>query len=233
MRILIVEDEITVSRLLEMHLERSGCKTYSTTLGEEAIDLASVYEYDLVLLDLNLPDMNGSTVLRALRKKRIETPVLVLTGDSCADQRLECFGLGADDFLQKPFHRDELLARIRAIVRRANGHASSTIRIGRLSINLDQQNVFADDLALSLTGREFQFLELLALRKGATVTKEAFLNHVYGGMDEPEPKIIDVYICRIRKKIEELIGPGAYIETVWGRGYTMGGISPESDRAAA
>lgn len=221
MRILIVEDEVNVVRVLEMRLDRAGLKTFSTPLGEEAIELATIYDYDLIVLDLNLPDMNGSDVLRALRNKRIVTPVLVLTGDASTDHKLRCFGLGADDFLSKPFHGDELIARIRAIVRRSLGHAAPVLKVGRLTINLTEKTVFVDDQPLNFSRREYQFLELLALRKGTTVTKAAFLNHVYGDMDEPEPKIIDVYICKIRKKLVDALGAGVHIETEWGRGYSL------------
>ncbi len=233
MRILIVEDEINVARVLEMQLERAGLKSTTTTRGEEAIELAAIYDYDLIVLDLNLPDMHGSKVLRALRNKRIDTPVLILTGDGGTDHRLHCFGLGADDFLPKPFHGDELIARIRAIVRRSHGHAASTVQVGRLSINLDDKSAQVDDTPLSLSRREYQILEVLVLRKGATVTKEAFLNHLYGGLDEPEPKVIDVYICKIRKKLSDALGAGSHIETVWGRGYSLPTPTPSLAHVAA
>lgn len=233
MRILIVEDEISVARVIEMRLDRAGLKTFSTTLGAEAIELAAIYGYDLIVLDLNLPDMHGSDVLRALRAKRITTPVLVLTGDAGTEDKLRCFGLGADDFLPKPFHGEELIARIRAIVRRSHGHADSMVHVGRLSVNLDEKSAAVDEVPLSLSPREYQILEVLALRKGATVTKEAFLNHLYGGLDEPEPKVIDVYVCKIRRKLQDALGPGQHIETVWGRGYSLRDPGQGGARVAA
>jgi two-component system, cell cycle response regulator CtrA len=233
MRILIVEDEVNVARVLEMRLERAGLKSFSTSLGEEAIELAAIYDYDLIVLDLNLPDMYGGDVLRALRNKRIATPVLVLTGDASTQHKLRCFELGADDFLPKPFRCDELIARIRAIVRRTHGHADSVLQVGQLSINLDTRAALVGDRPLCLSGREYQILEVLALHKGATVTKEAFLNSLYGGLDEPEPKVIDVYICKIRKKLEDALGTGQYIQTVWGRGYTLQAPVPAVDCMAA
>src|SRR5690606_25747152 len=115
----------------------------------------------------------------------------------------------------------ELIARIQAIVRRSQGHAQSTIVTGRVTVNLDSRTVDVDGKPLHLTGKEYGIIELLSLRKGTTLTKEMFLNHLYGGMDEPEVKIIDVFICKLRKKIEDMTEGDNYIETVWGRGYVL------------
>jgi two-component system cell cycle response regulator CtrA len=130
-------------------------------------------------------------------------------------------GFGADDYLTKPFHKDELVARIHAIVRRSKGHAQSVITTGDLIVNLDQKTVEVTGSRVHLTGKEYQMLELLSLRKGTTLTKEMFLNHLYGGMDEPELKIIDVFICKLRKKLANASSGKNYIETVWGRGYVL------------
>jgi two-component system cell cycle response regulator CtrA len=190
-------------------------------LGEEWIDLAKLYDYDLILLDLNLPDMNGHEVLRQLRHARIDTPILILSGDDDTETKLKGFGQGADDYLTKPFHREELVARIHAIIRRSKGHAQSIIKTGRIAVNLDAKTVDVGGSTVHLTGKEYQMLELLSLRKGTTLTKEMFLNHLYGGMDEPELKIIDVFICKLRKKLGEATDGDNYIETVWGRGYVL------------
>jgi two-component system cell cycle response regulator CtrA len=123
--------------------------------------------------------------------------------------------------MTKPFHKDELVARIHAIVRRSKGHAQSVINTGDLSVNLDTKTVEVQNARVHLTGKEYQMLELLSLRKGTTLTKEMFLNHLYGGMDEPELKIIDVFICKLRKKLSVATGGKNYIETVWGRGYVL------------
>ena len=194
---------------------------YATDLGEEGIDLAKLYDYDLILLDLNLPDMNGHEVLRQLRVSRIETPILILTGDVDTESKIKSFGFGADDYLTKPFHREELVARIHAIIRRSKGHAQSIINTGRIAVNLDAKTVDVGGTTVHLTGKEYQMLELLSLRKGTTLTKEMFLNHLYGGMDEPELKIIDVFICKLRKKLNIATHGENYIETVWGRGYVL------------
>ena len=221
MRILLVEDDPTTSRSIELMLTHANLNVYCTDMGEDGIDLAKLYDYDLILLDLNLPDMSGHEVLRQIRQARVETPILILSGADDTENKLKGFGFGADDYLTKPFHREELVARIHAIIRRSKGHSQSVIKTGLVSVNLDAKTVEAEGKTVHLTGKEYQMLELLSLRKGTTLTKEMFLNHLYGGMDEPELKIIDVFICKLRKKLAEATGGDNYIETVWGRGYVL------------
>jgi two-component system cell cycle response regulator CtrA len=221
MRILLVEDDPTTSRSIELMLTHANLNVFCTDLGEDGVDLAKLYDYDLILLDLNLPDMSGHEVLRQLRLARIETPILILSGSDDTDSKIKGFGFGADDYLTKPFHREELVARIHAIIRRSKGHSQSVIRTGAVNVNLDAKTVDVSGKTVHLTGKEYQMLELLSLRKGTTLTKEMFLNHLYGGMDEPELKIIDVFICKLRKKLAEATGGQNYIETVWGRGYVL------------
>ncbi len=221
MRVLLVEDDPTTSKSIELMLSHANLNVYCTDMGEEGIDLAKLYDYDLILLDINLPDMNGHEVLRQLRLAKIETPILILSGEDATESKLRGFGFGADDYLTKPFHREELVARIHAIIRRSKGHAQSIIKTGRIAVNLDAKTVEVDGSPVHLTGKEYQMLELLSLRKGTTLTKEMFLNHLYGGMDEPELKIIDVFICKLRKKLGEATGGDNHIETVWGRGYVL------------
>jgi two-component system, cell cycle response regulator CtrA len=221
MRVLLVEDDPATSRSIEVMLSKANLNVYTTDLGEEGIDLARLYDYDLILLDLSLPDMDGYDVLRKLRLSRIDTPTLILTGLDGAANKIKGFGAGADDYLTKPFNRDELVARIHAIVRRSKGHAQSVINTGKIAVNLDAKTVEANGHPVHLTGKEYQMLELLSLRKGSTLTKEMFLNHLYGGMDEPEVKIIDVFICKLRKKLALATAGANYIETVWGRGYVL------------
>ncbi len=221
MRILLVEDDPTTSRSIELMLTHANLNVYCTDLGEDGIDLAKLYDYDLILLDLNLPDMSGHEVLRQLRLARVDTPILILSGSDDTESKIKGFGFGADDYLTKPFHREELVARIHAIIRRSKGHSQSIIRTGRISVNLDAKTVDVEGTTVHLTGKEYQMFELLSLRKGTTLTKEMFLNHLYGGMDEPELKIIDVFICKLRKKLVEATGGANYIETVWGRGYVL------------
>ena len=235
MRILLVEDDPTTSRSIELMLTHANLNVFCTDLGEEGIDLAKLYDYDLILLDLNLPDMSGHEVLRQLRLARIETPILILSGADDTENKIKGFGFGADDYLTKPFHREELVARIHAIIRRSKGHSQSVIKTGLVAVNLDAKTVEAEGKTVHLTGKEYQMLELLSLRKGTTLTKEMFLNHLYGGMDEPELKIIDVFICKLRKKLAEATGGDNYIETVWGRGYVLrdpaGGVARLAESA--
>ena len=226
MRVLLVEDDPTTSRSIELMLSHANLNVYATDLGEEGIDLAKLYDYDLILLDLALPDMDGHEVLRQLRLARVETPILILTGSDDTESKIKGFGFGADDYLTKPFHREELVARIHAIIRRSKGHAQSLIHTGKVSVNLDAKTVEVEGQTVHLTGKEYQMLELLSLRKGTTLTKEMFLNHLYGGMDEPELKIIDVFICKLRKKLSIATGGDNYIETVWGRGYVLRDPNP-------
>ncbi len=221
MRILLVEDDPMTSKSIEMMLASANLNVYATDLGEEGIDLAKLYDYDLILLDINLPDMNGHEVLRQLRIAKIDTPILILSGMDDTENKIKGFGFGADDYMTKPFHREELVARIHAIVRRSKGHAQSLITTGKIVVNLDAKTVEANGKPVHLTGKEYQMFELLSLRKGTTLTKEMFLNHLYGGMDEPELKIIDVFICKLRKKLSNALGGENYIETVWGRGYVL------------
>jgi len=233
MRVLLIEDDNTVASALELMLSAEGFNVYSTDLGEEGLDLGKSYDYDLICLDLNLPDMHGFDVLKKLRMGRVETPVLILSGISELDSKVRAFAMGADEYLTKPFHKVELVARINAVIRRSKGHAESVIRIGKIAVNLDGKVAEVDGARIHLTGKEYAMLELLALRQGSTLTKEMFLNHLYGGVDEPELKIIDVFICKLRKKLTLACGGENYIETVWGRGYMLRAPGEEAFEQAA
>jgi two-component system cell cycle response regulator CtrA len=232
MRVLLVEDDSAIARSIELMLKSENFNVYTTDLGEEGIDLGKLYDYDIILLDLNLPDMSGYEVLRNLRVAKVKTPILILSGLAGTEDKVKGLGFGADDYLTKPFHKDELVARIHAIVRRSKGHAQSVITTGDLLVNLDQKTVEVSGARVHLTGKEYQMLELLSLRKGTTLTKEMFLNHLYGGMDEPELKIIDVFICKLRKKLANASRGKNYIETVWGRGYVLREPTESESRVA-
>ena len=229
MRVLLIEDDSAVAQSIELMLKSESFNVYTTDLGEEGIDLGKIYDYDIILLDLNLPDMSGFDVLRKLRVSKVRTPILILSGLATTEDKIKGLGYGADDYMTKPFHKDELVARIHAIVRRSKGHAQSVINTDDLSVDLDTKMVEINGTRVHLTGKEYQLLELLALRKGTTLTKEMLLSHLYGGMDEPEMKIIDVFICKLRKKLANASGGKDYIETIWGRGYVM----REQSKAAA
>ncbi len=216
MRVLLIEDDSATAQSIELMLKSEGFNVYTTDLGEEGIDLGKVYDYDIILLDLNLPDMSGFEVLRSLRVSKVKTSILILSGLPGIEDKVRGLGFGADDYMTKPFHRNELVARIHAIVRRSKGHAQSVIQTGDLVVSLDTKTVEVNGARVHVTRKEYQMLELLSLRKGTTLTKEMFLNHLYGGMDEPELKIIDVFICKLRKKLANASNGTNYIETVWG-----------------
>jgi two-component system, cell cycle response regulator CtrA len=221
MRVLLIEDDTATAQSIELMLKSEGFNVYTTDLGEEGVDLGKLYDYDIILLDLNLPDMSGYEVLKSLRVSKVGTPILILSGLAGIEDKVKGLGFGADDYMTKPFHKDELVARIHAVVRRSKGHAQSVILTGELLVNLDTKTVEVGGQRVHLTGKEYQMLELLSLRKGTTLTKEMFLNHLYGGMDEPELKIIDVFICKLRKKLANAAEGKNFIETVWGRGYVL------------
>jgi two-component system cell cycle response regulator CtrA len=233
MRVLIIEDDISTAQSIELMLKSKSFNVYTTNLGEEGIDLGKVYDYDIILLDLNLPDMSGFEVLRSLRASKVRTPTLILSGLAGIEDKVKGFGFGADDYMTKPFRKEELVARILAVVRRSKGHAQSLVQSGDLGVNLDSKTVEINGARVHLTGKEYQMLELLSLRKGMTLTKEMFLNHLYGGIDEPEMKIIDVFMCKLRKKLANASGGKNYIETVWGRGYVLRHPRDEEAVAAA
>jgi two-component system cell cycle response regulator CtrA len=228
MRVLLVEDDLTAARGIMLMLKGAGAVVDHAATGEESVDLTRHYEYDIILLDLMLPDIEGFEVVRRLRVARNDTPILILSGLIRSPAKVKALGLGADDFITKPFDNAELLARMQAVVRRCKGFSQPTLRVGLVELNLDSREVYVDGREVHLTGKEYSILELLVLRKGMVLTKEAFLNHLYGGLDEPEMKIIDVFICKLRKK---LAGAGAdnMIGTVWGRGYMIRSSDEEEE----
>ena len=220
MRVLLVEDDITTARGISLILKSGNAVVDHAAGGEEALELVRHYDYDIMVLDLMLADMDGYEVVRRMRLGRNHTPVLVLSGVSRPEAKVKAFGLGADDVMTKPFDKAELLARVQAVVRRSKGFSQPRLRVGAMQLNLDSREVTVSGQEVHLTGKEYAILELLVLRKGMVLTKEAFLNHLYGGMDEPEMKIIDVFVCKLRKKLA-LAGAGNLIGTVWGRGYMI------------
>jgi len=221
MRVLLIKDDSATTQSIELMLKSESINVYTTHLGKEGLDLGKLCDYDIILLDLNPPDMSGLEVLRSLRVSKVKTPILIFFGLADIEDRIKGLGFGPGDYMIKPFHKDELIARMHAIVRRSKGHARSVINIGDLTINFERKTVEVAGSRVHLTEKEYEVLELLFLRKGTTLTKEMFLNHLYGGLDEPNLKIIDVFICKLRKKLANASNGKNYIETVWGRGYML------------
>ncbi len=228
MRVLLIEDDKALAQTIELMLISEQLNSDTVETGEDGLDFVKIYDYDIILLDIGLPDMSGYEVLRKLRNGKNKVPILILSGMDGIEDKVKGLGFGADDYMTKPFHKDELIARINAVVRRSKGHAESVIKTGELTVNLETKTVEAGGKRVPLTGKEYQMLELLSLRKGTTLTKEMFLNHLYGGIDEPEVKIIDVFTCKLRKKLAAATGGEHYIETVWGRGYVLRDPNDES-----
>ncbi len=220
LRVLLVEDDITAARKISSILKIAGFTVDHTDLGHEALEMVGRYDYDLILLDLLLPDLEGYEVVRRMRLARLSMPVIMLSATCDSEAKVKGFAVGADDFVTKPFDDAELVARMQAILRRSKGYSEPNLRVGPLQLNLDSRKVSVDGQPVRLTGKEYAILELLVLRKGMVLTKDVFLNHLYGGMDEPEIKIIDVFICKLRRKLQ-LVGAGHLINTVWGRGYIL------------
>lgn len=218
MRVLLVENSVLTARAISLALRTAKVQIDHTDMGEDGLDMARCYGYDVALVSLSLPEMSGVHVIRRLRAAGNTAPILAIAGNTDARGRVAALGAGADDVLTKLFDPEELVARIQALVRRSRGLCTSIVQYGALRINFDTHEVAVGLQPVALTGKEFAVLELLVTRKNAILTKDAFLNHLYGGMDEPESKIIDVFICKLRKKLL-LAGAGEPISTVWGRGY--------------
>lgn len=233
MRVLLIEDDMPTVMGIEEVLKKEGITVDSTGFGQYGLEVGKVYDYDAIILDLMLPDIEGTEVIKRLRAATVLTPVIVLSGLSGCKDKVTCLDCGADDYVTKPFDPTELVSRVQAVVRRSKGHAASVIKIGRLTVNLQTRAVDVDGVELHLTGKEYAILELLCLRKGTILTKDMFLNHLYGGIDEPELKIIDVFVCKVRKKLMDALGGENYIETVWGRGYSIKDIESQSSEEAS
>jgi two-component system cell cycle response regulator CtrA len=221
MRILLIEDDRSAARAIERILRCEDFSVDTTAFGEDGIQAASRVGYDMVLLDLDLPDLPGLEVLAALRAAKVTTPVMILSGFGAVQDKVKGLAAGADDYMAKPFARAEMVARIYAIVRRSKGRPHSIVQTGDLVINLDSKTVLMRGIPVHVTKKEYELLELLSLRKGAPLSKEMLLNHLYGGVREPGQKIIDVFICKLRKKLADAANGEDYLETVWGRGYKL------------
>jgi len=221
MRILQIEDDVNTARATSLALTGDGFIVECADNGTDGIARAKRDSFDAIILDLRLPDVSGLEVLRSLRAAEIHTPILVLSGDVSTEARVAVLKAGADDFLPKPYFRDELAARLRAIVRRSAAFSQERILVGKVVVDVASKTASAASNALCLTGREYAMLEFFAQRKGAVLPKSALMAHLYAGREEPDPKIIDVFVCKLRKKLSEATGGQDYIHTVWGCGYRM------------
>lgn len=221
MRVLLIEDDAAIAQSIEMFLKLESIEVTKTSYGADGLALAQATPFDLIILDLGLPDISGREVLTKLRASAITTPLMILSGITEIQEKVRSLIAGADDYVTKPFHRDEFLARLRTLVRRCNGTEHRTVRVGDLCIDLDSKTVDVAGKPVRLTGKEYEIVAFLASRRGFTLSKEMILNHVYGGMDEPELKIVDVFICKVRRKFADVSGGTNYITTVWGRGYML------------
>ncbi len=232
MRVLLIEDDHDTAKIIELALAAEGIVCDITDLGDDGKDASKYNEYDLVILDLMLPDMSGYDVLKSIRDYNLNVPVLILSGLDDSEEKIKGLVFGADDYLTKPFDKRELIARLKAIIRRSKGHSKSIIKVANLIININTHSTTIDNKPVHLTSKEQSVLELMALKKGSVISKENFLSHLYNGMDEPELKIIDVFVCKMRKKLYDTSGGINYIETIWGRGYALKDPDeiPESQR---
>jgi two-component system cell cycle response regulator CtrA len=225
MKVLLIEDHqptaLAIRDLLESNTAGSPMHCDICDGGESALQTSQFCRYDLVIIDLMLPDMNGFEVLTKIRSFS-NAPILILSAQKEVSDKVKTLGFGADDYMTKPFSGEELVARIKALIRRSEGNACSIIKVGDLTLNLDRGTLEAGGVPLQLTSKEYKIIELLMQRKGVIVTKTAFLDKLYSGIDEPEEKIIDVFVCKIRRKLDEFVAGGRhYIETIWGRGYIL------------
>jgi two-component system, cell cycle response regulator CtrA len=203
-----------------VELCQQGARCEHAESGCDAFEFLRLYDYDLVLMDLHLPDMPGHEVVRRMRASGSKVPVLMIADTATAQQKAKTLDQGADDFIVAPCDLQELMARIRAIVRRSQGHTNSTLRLGPVELSLDRRELRIHGAQLHISRREFAVLELLFLKQGVILNKTAFLNHLYCGADEPDMKTIDVIICRLRKKLATA-GVPTLIDTVWGCGYIL------------
>ncbi|SCV64856.1 Cell cycle response regulator CtrA [Anaplasma phagocytophilum] len=225
MRILLIEDDVACAKAVEASLSAEGhfCETMASAQDCYGSIIPKNDDYDVVILDIHFPGkIDGYDILVKLRESGIRVPVLILSCISSVAHKVKGLYYGADDYITKPFHKSELLARIKAVVRRTRGHPESIVRVGNISINLDHKCVSCNGNIIHLTKKEYGMIELLSSRLGTVLTKEMFLSHLYRELDEPsDDKIIDVFMCKLRKKLKVANNGKNYIETVWGRGYVL------------
>ena len=221
MKVLLIEDEYAITRGIELVLRGEDIYVDIAELGEEGIDLARHFDYDAIILDLNLPDMNGFDVLRTLRRAQVGTPVIILSGCATVDCKVRALNNGADDYMTKPYCNEELVGRLRALVRRSKGYSDSRIVFGQMTLDIVAKTVETDGRRVPLSGKEYQILELLSLRRGSAVSKETLINHIYSDGEGPDSPTIGLFVFRLRKKLAAASGGEHFIETVRDQGYLL------------
>jgi two-component system response regulator PhoP len=218
MRILVIEDEQKLCEQLQTRLQQQGYAVDVASDGEEGLFLATEYPFDAAVIDLGLPKLSGIEVIQQLRSRGFELPILILTARSRWEEKVEGLEAGGDDYLAKPFHIEELLARLRALIRRAAGSGGSEIVCGPVTLDTSKQTVTADGKELELTAYEYKVIEYLILHAGEVVSKTVLTEHIYDQDFDLDSNVIEVFIGRLRKKLDP---KNQYkpIETLRGRGY--------------
>ena len=220
MRLLVVEDEKKLNDLITKKLEKEYYGVDSCFDGEEAVRYVEGTEYDAIILDIMLPKLDGFEVIKRIRAKKNKVPILLLTARDHIDDKVKGLDYGADDYLVKPFIFEELMARIRVLLRRKSGNADNVITIANLKVDLDAKTVFRDDLLIKLSGREYSILEYLIRNKGKILSRERIEDHIWNYDYEGGTNVIDVYIRYLRKKIDDSYTP-KLIHTIRGLGYVL------------
>lgn len=220
MRLLIVEDTPQLLVQLDMFFQKNGFSVDLADDGERALYLLKEYEYDAAIIDLGLPKLDGLEVIKAARKLDIKVPVLILTARDSWQQKVDGLDAGGDDYLTKPFHEEELLARVKALIRRSSGHASSELKAGPITLDLSLQQVYVSEQPLELTAYEYKVLEYLMLHPKKVISKSELTEHIYDQDFDLDSNVIEVFVGRLRKKLDpdNSIKP---IETLRGRGYRL------------
>lgn len=220
MRLLVVEDEKKLNDLITKKLEKEYYGVDSCFDGEEAVSYVEGTEYDAIILDIMLPKLDGFEVIKRIRAKKNKVPILLLTARDNIDDKVKGLDYGADDYLVKPFIFEELMARIRVLLRRNSGNADNIITIANLKVDLDAKTVFRDDVLIKLSGREYSILEYLIRNKGKILPRERIEDHIWNYEYEGGTNVIDVYIRYLRKKIDDGYTQ-KLIHTVRGLGYVL------------
>lgn len=221
MKILVVDDERQLTDALVKILEQNNYSVDCALNGEDGLNLALTGIYDFIILDVMMPGIDGFTVLKALRNKKIDVPILMLTAKSEISDKIEGLNLGADDYLTKPFHTDELLARIRALLRRKDTFMGDILSFNDITLNRDTLELCKNEKSILLGKKEFQILEMLFIANGKIINKEKFIEKIWGFESEAEYNTIEVYVSFLRKKLNA-VGSLTEIKSVRGIGYTLG-----------